>query len=104
VSRAIRLEAAATEELAAAIAWYDEQRPGLGDALLAAVDEAIERLANEPDGGLRVPGLPEDSLVRKVFVKRFPYSLVYLPHEDGVAVIAVAHGSRRPGYWRRRMS
>ena len=36
-------------------------------------------------------------------LRRFPYLLYYERVEAAVVqVLAVAHGSRRPGYWRRR--
>jgi hypothetical protein len=33
---------------------------------------------------------------------RFPFSIVYSIQGDTLFVIAVAHASRRPGYWKRR--
>ncbi len=44
-----------------------------------------------------------DSEFREAAVPRFPYSAIYraLPSGD-VQVIAVAHASRAPGYWRDR--
>ena len=42
------LEPEAGEELLAAATWYDDQRPGLGDEFLSAVDEVLERVAAAP--------------------------------------------------------
>jgi hypothetical protein len=36
-------------------------------------------------------------------MRRFPFSIVYYTVDDIVRVVAVAHGKRRPGYWRRRL-
>jgi len=33
---------------------------------------------------------------------RFPYSLIYTESGDEIRILAVAHHSRRPGYWRGR--
>ena len=33
----------------------------------------------------------------------FPYGLIYRVRADSVEIIAVAHDSRRPGYWRDRL-
>jgi len=41
--------------------------------------------------------------VRKFLLARFPYSVYYLSRDDEVLILAVAHGSRRPGYWRHRL-
>jgi len=35
-------------------------------------------------------------------IKRFPYSLIHTIADDEIRVLAVAHQSRRPGYWRQR--
>jgi hypothetical protein len=39
---------------------------------------------------------------RRFILLRFPYSTVYLSLEVG-HIVAVAHQSRRPGYWRKRL-
>jgi hypothetical protein len=33
----------------------------------------------------------------------FPFAIVYIELETEIRILAVAHGSREPGYWRRRM-
>lgn len=33
---------------------------------------------------------------------KFPYSLIYRLQDDAVRIIAIAHHSRRPGYWVKR--
>jgi hypothetical protein len=37
-------------------------------------------------------------------MRRFPYLVVYREVSTGLQVIAVAHGRRRPGYWKNRAS
>jgi hypothetical protein len=41
--------------------------------------------------------------VRFRLVDRFPYQIVLELRRESVLVLAVAHTSRRPGYWRRRV-
>jgi plasmid stabilization system protein ParE len=41
--------------------------------------------------------------VRKFLLARFPYAVYYVPRQDEILVLAVAHGARRPGYWRHRL-
>ena len=36
-------------------------------------------------------------------MKRFPYTIVYTEFAEEILIIAVAHTSREPGYWRRRL-
>jgi hypothetical protein len=40
---------------------------------------------------------------RRYVFPLFPFSLVYHLRGDEVEVLAVAHGRRRPGYWRSRL-
>ena len=35
-------------------------------------------------------------------MKHFPYSVIYIVAGDEIQVLAVAHHSRRPGYWLKR--
>jgi plasmid stabilization system protein ParE len=41
--------------------------------------------------------------VRRRMLRRFPYSLIYRVTDDTVEVIACAHTSRAPEYWRDRL-
>ena len=100
----IRIESAAREELAAAVQWYEEHRPGLGAELLDSVHDAINRLLEAPGIALRVPGCPADLPARRVLVTRFPYAVVFMKSGEELRVIAVAHHKRKPGYWVPRSS
>ena len=40
---------------------------------------------------------------RRVVLQRFPYLTVFRETAAGVEILAVAHGRRRPGYWRDRV-
>ena len=39
---------------------------------------------------------------RRYVMQRFPYSLIYSVSSEEICILAVAHHSRRPGYWRGR--
>ena len=78
-------------------------RPGLGVEFVQAVDLALEQIAQWPQIGRRVAGLPDDVPARTVPVKRFPYDVVYLPWEGAMRILAFAHDSREPGYWLSRI-
>ena len=104
MTRRVRIESAAREELAAAVQWYEEQRPGLGGAFLDSVHDAIARILETPGIALCVPGCPAALPARRVLVKRFPYAVVFMDSGEELRVIAVAHLKRRPGYWVSRRS
>ena len=78
--------------------WYERYRTGLGGEFLAEVDSALARLAGTPRVGTPVPGV-EDGDVRRIFVRRFPYHVVYIELPDRLQILAVAHDRRRPRYW-----
>jgi len=42
---------------------------------------------------------------RRFLLRQFPYILIYRerPSSAGIQIVAVAHTSRRPGYWRTRL-
>jgi hypothetical protein len=40
---------------------------------------------------------------RRMVLRRFPFVIVFRAAPAGVEIIAVAHGRRRPGYWRDRL-
>jgi hypothetical protein len=39
---------------------------------------------------------------RRYLLKRYPYAVIYRELDDLIWVVAVAHGKRRPGYWKSR--
>ena len=103
MTRRFRLEPEASAELEDAVLWYEGQRPGLGLEFVHAVDRALEQIADWPQIGHRVAGVPNDLPARRVPITRFPYHVVYLPWEQAIRILAFAHDSREPGYWRSRI-
>jgi plasmid stabilization system protein ParE len=95
---AVRISDEADAEMAEAARWYERNRVGLGLEFLAAVDAAVTRIEENPGIGSRPPGVGDDA-IRRVFVRRFPYHVVYLELPDRLQVLAVAHDRRRPAYW-----
>ncbi len=84
-------------DVAEAHAWYESQREGLGDEYLVEVRAAIARVQAEPHVHPRVEGE-----IRRLLVKRFPYSILYRDEPARVVVIAVFHAKCDPSKWRRR--
>lgn len=97
MSLSITFRPEARAELVEAWAWYEEQRPGLGDELAACVEAAIGKAARQPDAYAVV-----HEGVRRVLVRRFPYGVFYVVEAGELLVLAIAHGRRRPHYWRDR--
>ncbi len=98
----VHVEDAARDELAAAVAWYDERRPGLGVDVLTEVQHTLELIERHPRVGTPVPHVPAELGTRRLALRRFPYSIIYRLRGEAIHVIAFAHQRRRPGYWRSR--
>jgi plasmid stabilization system protein ParE len=47
-------------------------------------------------------GTPGARGTRSIPLRRYPYSLHYRLEPDLIRILAVAHHSRRPGYWAKR--
>ncbi len=95
--RRARFLAPTREEFLAEVAYYDEIHVGYGARFAAAVEETVARAVAFPESGS-----PFWAGTRRVYTKGLPFSIVYRPEPDGVVIVAVAHQSRRPGYWRVR--
>ncbi len=65
---------------------------------LEAISRAIDRVSQSPG---RWPRHLYDT--RRYVLHKFPYSIIYIEILGGVKVIAIAHASRRPGYWKSRI-
>lgn len=98
----LRVSAAAEEELQAAVAWYEEQRPGLGKEFFAEVGRVLSLILRNPAMGSPVPRVRAEYGTRRVPLRRFPYFVMYRKREDAIYVVAFAHARRKPGYWRHR--
>jgi plasmid stabilization system protein ParE len=61
------------------------------------LEVAIAAITEAPDRWPRF-----DCEARRVFLWRFPYLVIYRVLPDRVEILAIAHGRRRPGYWRGR--
>ena len=86
-----------------ALAQYERQRPGLGDRFSAAAREALKMIENFPGAGEPVERLEENTRIRKMAMRTFPYHIVYLELAESSEVIAFAHDRRQEDYWRVRL-
>lgn len=99
-----RIVQEAADEAIAAANWYDKERDGLGAEFAYAVEIAIDLIEEAILPLSPMPGRSGAKGVKRLILKRFPYDIVVTESTDEVIVIAVAHHSRKPGYWRQRIS
>jgi plasmid stabilization system protein ParE len=87
----------ARDELRAAYRWYRERNPAVARRFLREIEELLSTISETPE-----VGRPHIASTRRLVCRRFPFVIVYRPHGAEVLVVAVAHGRRRPGYWKGR--
>lgn len=95
----VRVEPEAKQELAAAAAWYEERREGLGRELVEEVAAVFAAIARAPKRFPLYPRVAPALGVRRAAARRFPYSIALIDLAEAIRVLAVAHDKRRPGYW-----
>lgn len=93
-----RFIAPARREFLTEVVYYNGEKPGLGSRFAAAVEEAAKRALAFPDTGSLA-----SKNTRRIFVKGFPFTVVYRPDSEGIVIFAVANHSRRPEYWHSRV-
>jgi plasmid stabilization system protein ParE len=94
----VRFIAPARREFLSEVIYYNGKEPGLGARFAAAVEEAATRAVAFP-----LTGTPASQSTRRVFVRNFPFAVVYRHDAEGVVIFAVAHHSRQPEYWQSRI-
>jgi hypothetical protein len=90
----IEFHAQALAELQGAAEYYESHESGLGARFLDLVDEALERIAQDPLAWQLV-----DEDVRRCLMRVFPFGILYTIEPEFILIQAVAHLAREPGYW-----
>ena len=81
------------------VAYYEEQRRGLGARYLTAFEAAMVKVCENPER-CRVEFAPG---IRRYRVPGFPYNILYRLSGTDIEVLVVAPHRRRPGYWLGRL-
>ena len=84
-------------ELIEAIEYNNYEIPGLGDAFLTEVLNALDRIGEFPEAWHSC-----SKRTRRCQTRRFPYGIIYQIREQEILVVAVAHLHRKPDYWQDR--
>jgi len=85
----------ASEDYDAAYAWYHSHGIGIANDFEREIERCLRLIEENP---LRWPKY--DAQRRRMVVRKFPYCIIYEIIDGQIIVIAVAHGRRRPYYWR----
>ena len=83
-----------TTDLNRAVAYYNRQKPGLGDELRTEVYASIERVLANPTQFSVV-----SRSIRRCLVHRFPYAILFrIMNSDTLRVLVIRHHRRHPGF------
>jgi plasmid stabilization system protein ParE len=89
----------ASEELIDSAQFFEGASSGLGDRFLDVLHELMERIKIYPSYGASISA----KRTRVARVSGFPYDVIYRDEPSRIYVVAIAHQSRRPGYWTGRI-
>lgn len=95
----IELSKEAKTDYENAVAWYEEQKAGLGFDFSVRLAEIFESIENAPE---RQRFLYDNR--RFAFVKQFPYKVYFLTDDLNLTVVvfAILHNRRDPQIWKER--
>jgi hypothetical protein len=85
-------------EMFDAAAFYEKQVALLGGIFLSIMEAAIGDICDQPEAW---PVFGDG--VRKLPLRRFPYSILYRIEEEEIVIVAIMHQRRRPYYWAARL-
>jgi toxin ParE1/3/4 len=79
--------------------WYAERSQEIAGAFQEELQNAGRAIQHSPElWATYLFG------TRRYLMKRFPYVIVYRVTTTRIEIISVAHGRRRPGFWKGRLS
>ena len=78
-----------------AIAFYESRQIGLGTAYLAEFEETMLKVLGKTHR-YRIKRKPN---IRSIYLKQFPFTIIFREVDTDVQILAVAHKRRRPDYW-----
>ncbi len=94
----IIVDSVAEDELSSSVTFYERRHPGLGLEFERAARDALHTIQEDPER----PRLQSDG-TRRLVMKRFPFVIHYVDLPGTIWILAFAHTSRKPGYWRQRL-
>lgn len=91
------ISSAAEAELADALFWYAQRSLCAANELDLAISRAIDEIAAVPDRYLAF-----DDRHRFYLLRSYPFIVIFRTDPNSIVVVAIAHTSRKPGYWQTR--
>jgi len=98
MAKTVRIHPDALEEAEAATDWYGARSLRAAERFLDELTRGIDRITENPE---QFPKFLYGT--RRLVFAKFPYVIVFRETDLAVEIVAIAHGKRRPGYWRDRI-
>ncbi len=98
----LRVLNAVEDELYEAALWYENQRAGLAEEIVAEYRNAILRIQAAPLSFARIETTRSPRNLRRCLIARFPHYIPFELQANEIVILAFAHAKRRPNYWIRR--
>ena len=96
-TKTVELHEEAAADYDAAFDWYLERSPDAARDLDSEFERALGQIEHSPERWAR-----GSHKTHRFLLKRFPYLVIYREKGTIVQVLAVAHTSRKPDYWKNR--
>lgn len=87
----------ANREYVDAVNYYNQEKPGLGYEFAAAIDEAIQLIAEYPGAWPLI-----SARVRRCRISRFPYGILYRVKTGEILIVGIMHLHKDPESWKER--
>src|SRR5439155_12663895 len=98
---ALKLHSEAKAELQVSVSYYRERGGAkLAERFKEHIKAGYKAILANPE---RFPPARDLPGVQKFRLRHFPFALLYVRRSDYIWIVAVAHGSRKPGYWTDRV-
>lgn len=98
-----RIEQLAQLEFDEGAAWYEQQEIGLGFEFIDEVERVLVRIETQ-DKFVTAPLVVLDGgAVRREFVRRFPYVVIFVETSAMRSVIMIRRGNVDPARWKSRI-
>jgi hypothetical protein len=99
----VEIIAVASREAARAAAYLEAERYSAGLVFRRAYAKTLRDIEQRPESFAEAEDSPAEEPVRAALLKKYNYRVLFVRRSDRCLVTAVAHASRRPGYWHARV-
>ena len=93
----------ARADVVEAALWYELRQPGLGPQFIAAAERAFSVVRSHGEFVTQPLAKTRGRIIRRVFLARFPYRVIFVDGADFRRVIGVLRHGRADRAWKRRL-